>query len=96
MKELSSTRHARNSLIYPKKRPSPHGVSKPHSQSHRKSPRSAKSALVQQRHKDAAALAIRRDAILLEEEYRDEIRYYMLDMEVRLFFAYTLPPIHYL
>lgn len=84
MKETSSTKHSRNSLIYPKKRPSPHGVSKPHKSpaqhSHRKTPRSAKSVLVQQRQKDVAALA-RREGILLEEEYRDEIHCYMLDME---------------
>ncbi|KAF8898559.1 cyclin [Infundibulicybe gibba] len=90
MKDISTTshRHSRNSLIYPKKRPSPHGVSKCHktpllpSQAPaRKTPRSAKSALIQQRQREAQISALRREGILLEEEYRDEIQYYMHDME---------------
>ncbi|KAF7339725.1 G1/S-specific cyclin CLN1 [Mycena sanguinolenta] len=49
----------------------------------RKSPRSAKSALVQQqqRQREAQIQALRQQGILLEEEYRDEIRKYMHDME---------------
>lgn len=90
MKDVTaaSSKLARNSLIYPKKRPSPHGISKSHrtpflplhAQSIR-SPRSAKSALIQQRQREAASYALRRDGVLLEEEYRDEIRCYMHDME---------------
>ncbi|KAF4605377.1 hypothetical protein EYR40_004161 [Pleurotus pulmonarius] len=90
MKEssTSSTRHARNnSVIYPKKRPSPNGVSKPRrspllpAYGPRKTPRSAKSGLIQQRQREAQIAALRREGILIEEEYREEIRYYMLDME---------------
>lgn len=87
MKDLSSTssssRHARNSLIYPKKRPSPHGVSKSHKSPlfsqdvMRKSPRSVKAALIQQRQQ------LRRDGVILEDEYREDIRCYMHEMEVR-------------
>ncbi|KAJ3883058.1 cyclin [Lentinula edodes] len=85
MKDLSSTssssRHARNSLIYPKKRPSPHGVSKSHKSPLfsqdviRKSPRSVKVALIQQRQQ------LRRDGVILEDEYREDIRCYMHEME---------------
>jgi hypothetical protein len=91
MKDVSiaAIRHSRNSVIYPKKRPSPHGVSKSHKSPLlpangpvRRSPRSAKSAILHQRQRDAQLLALRREGVLLEEEYRDEIRYYMHDMEV--------------
>lgn len=89
MKEVASNRHSRNSLIYPKKRPSPHGITKSHRSPllpanglARKTPRSAKIALMQQRQREAQIQALRREGIILEEEYRDEIRYYMLDMEV--------------
>ncbi|KAK1223806.1 hypothetical protein PQX77_013330 [Marasmius sp. AFHP31] len=82
MKDTStaSSRHNRNSL-YGRKRPSPHGVSKASktpsivaTHQSRKSPRSAKSALLLQRQQ-------RRDGVLLEEEYREEIRCYMHEME---------------
>ncbi|KAJ7900029.1 cyclin [Mycena olivaceomarginata] len=91
MKDVSNSalhKHSRTSLIYPKKRPSPHGISKPHKTPlllpprgpARKTPRSAKSALIQQR-QQAQIQALRQQGILLEEEYRDEIRHYMHDME---------------
>ncbi|KAE9410912.1 hypothetical protein BT96DRAFT_952769 [Gymnopus androsaceus JB14] len=84
MKDLSSAsnRHARNSLMYPRKRPSPHGISKSHKSpilsqnAIRKTPRSAKTALLQQRQQQ-----YRRDGIILEEEYREDIRCYMHEME---------------
>jgi hypothetical protein len=90
MKDLSTAnRHSRTSLIYPKKRPSPNGIAKSHKTpllpAHgpvRRTPRSAKSGLVHQRQREAHILALRREGILLEEEYREEIRYYMHDMEV--------------
>ena len=41
-----------------------------------------KTALMQQRQREAQIIALRREGIWLEEEYRDEIRYYMQDMEV--------------
>ncbi len=90
MKDITQ-RHSRISLIYPKKRPSPHGITKlhrspilPHCVPARasKSPRPAKAALMQQRLREAQIVALRREGIWLEEEYRDEIRYYMHDMEV--------------
>ncbi|RDB29624.1 G1/S-specific cyclin CCN1 [Hypsizygus marmoreus] len=90
MKDLSTAalRHSRNALVYPKKRPSPHGVSKSHKSPllpanppGRKTPRSAKAAILQQRQREAQIMALRREGVLLEEEYRDEIRYYMHDME---------------
>lgn len=93
MKDLATTslRHSRNSLIYPKKRPSPHGISKPQKSPlapinglPRKTPRSAKSTLLLQRQRQAHIIALRREGVFLEEEYRDEIRCYMHDMEVRL------------
>jgi hypothetical protein len=98
MKDVSTAnKHSRTSLIYPKKRPSPNGVSKSHKTPLlpacgpvRRSPRSAKSMLIHQRQREAQLLALRREGILLEEEYRDEIRYYMHDMEVsRLSNAYS-------
>ena len=93
MKDLSavSNKHSRN-IVYPKKRPSPYGVSKsrkptppllPSRNPTRKTPASAKATLVQQRQREAHITALRREGVLLEEEYRDEIRYYMHDMEVR-------------
>jgi hypothetical protein len=89
MKDVASNRHSRNSLIYPKKRPSPHGISKHHKSPllpanglSRRTPRSTKVALIQQKQREAQIQALRREGIFLEEEYRDEIRYYMLDMEV--------------
>ncbi|KAJ6519527.1 cyclin [Mycena sanguinolenta] len=94
MKDVSNSalhKHSRTSLVYPKKRPSPHGISKPGKTPlllpprppARKSPRSAKTALVQQqqRQREAQIQALRQQGILLEEEYRDEIRHYMHDME---------------
>lgn len=91
MKDIStaSTRHARQrSQAYPKKRPSPHGISKSHKSplvptnaSTRPSPRAAKAAHAQQRHKTAQLVAARRECVYLEEEYRDEIRRYMHELE---------------
>jgi G2/mitotic-specific cyclin-B, other len=102
MKDVStaSTRHARQSLVYPKKRPSPHGISKSHKSpllpangASRLSPRAAKAALAQQRQKTAQLLAIRRESVYLEEEYRDEIRRYMHDMEVSSSSSFSFPPV---
>jgi hypothetical protein len=93
MKDLStvSNKNFRN-LIYPKKRPSPNGISKSRKSTpsfrtsrppQRVSPLSAKAALVQQRQRELHIPSIRREGPLLEDEYRDDIRYYMHDMEVR-------------
>jgi hypothetical protein len=101
MKDTSvSSRHSRNNPLYPKKRPSPNGVTKSRkSQSQspltlsvvavaaaaasRRSPRAAKVESVLQRRRELQLAALRREAILLEDEYREEIRYYMYEMEVR-------------
>lgn len=93
MKDVSNSvaKVARPSA-YPKKRPSPYGVSK--SRKHassplfpaqdvvRRSPRAAKADLLMQRQREAQILAMRREGIYLEEEYRDEIKFYMHEMEV--------------
>lgn len=71
MKEPSN-KPSRLSLVYPKKRPSPHGVSK---KTPRRSPRSSKTAIT-------AHLHTRREGAFVEEEYRDDIRCYMHQMEV--------------
>lgn len=91
MKDVSNSLRPPRPTAYPKKRPSPHGVSKSRKQSPlcpaqavvRKSPRAAKADVLLQRQREAHILAMRRDGIFLEEEYRDEIRLYMHDMEVR-------------
>jgi len=98
MKDVASNKHSRSSLIYPKKRPSPHGISKSHKSPllpanglARRTPRSTKVAMIQQRQREAQIQALRREGIFLEEEYRDEIRYYMLDMEVTARFLLHSP-----
>ena len=99
MKDTSaSSRHSRNNPLYPKRRPSPHGVTKfRKSQSpltlsvvavaaaaaSRLSPRVAKMESVLQRRRELQLAALRREGILLEDEYREDIRYYMYEMEVR-------------
>ena len=108
MKDTSvSSRHIRNNPLYPKKRPSPHGVAKSRkSQSpltlsvvavaaaaaaSRRSPRAAKVESVLQRRRELQLAALRREGILLEDEYREEIRYYMYEMEVRKPFVVKFP-----
>jgi len=98
MKDVVLSKHSRNPLVYPKKRPSPHGISKSHKSPllpanglARRTPRSTKVAMIQQRQREAQIQALRREGIFLEEEYRDEIRYYMLDMEVCISFRLSLP-----
>ncbi|KAH7924850.1 hypothetical protein BV22DRAFT_1012387 [Leucogyrophana mollusca] len=89
MKDLSATsyRNSRN-VVYPKKRPSPQGIAKAHKTpilgphpASRRTPYSAKAALLQQRQREAQIAALRRQGVLLEEEYRDDIRFYMHEME---------------
>ncbi|TFY80282.1 hypothetical protein EWM64_g3730 [Hericium alpestre] len=92
MKDATSTsRSSSRTSVYPKKRPSPHGISKSRKQQSpvgyvtaiaRKSPRAAaKVEMLLQRQRELQLAALRREALLLEEEYRDEIRYYMHEME---------------
>jgi len=89
MKDVTSNRHSRHSLVYPKKRPSPHGVIKTHKSPlvplngvARRTPRNSKLALLQQRQREAQIQALRRNGIFIEDEYMDEIYRYMLEMEV--------------
>ncbi|THH02911.1 hypothetical protein EW026_g48 [Hermanssonia centrifuga] len=90
MKDVSNSVRVPRPSAYPKKRPSPHGVSKARKQQSplypaqavvRKSPRGAKAEALVQRQREAQILALRREGIYLEEEYRDEIRFYMHEME---------------
>jgi hypothetical protein len=49
---------------------------------------SAKTAMIQQRQRELQVLALRKQGVLLEEEYRSEIQFYMHDMEVSDRFYY--------
>ena len=51
----------------------------------RKSPRAARAEQLAQRQREAQINALRREGIYLEEEYREEIRYYMHEMEVSIY-----------
>lgn len=92
MKDISNSVRTARQTVYPKKKPSPYGVSKSrkHQQSPlcppqavvRKSPRGAKTEHAVQRQREAQIMALRREGIHLEEEYRDEIQEYMYAMEV--------------
>lgn len=91
MKDVSNSSRAARPSAYPKKKPSPYGVSKssrrqsplypPHSLI-RKTPRAAKAEQIAQRQRYLQISALRREGIYLEEEYHDEIRGYMHEMEV--------------
>lgn len=90
MKDVSNSSRAARPSAYPKKKPSPYGVSKssrrqsplypPHSLI-RKTPRAAKAEQIAQRQRYLQISALRREGIYLEEEYHDEIRGYMHEME---------------
>lgn len=92
MKDVSNSLRTARPSAYPKKKPSPYGISKSrkHTQSPlcpaqavvRKSPRGAKAEHAVQRQREAQIYALRREGIYLEEEYRDEIHEYMHAMEV--------------
>jgi G2/mitotic-specific cyclin-B, other len=92
--QSSSSKFSRNQ-VYPRKRPSPYGVAKsqkrsppfPPLSSSRKSPRAAKAEHSLRRQREAQIAALRREGVYLEEEYREEIRQYMYEMEVG-----SLPP----
>jgi hypothetical protein len=94
MKDVSNSVRTSRPSVYPKKKPSPYGVSKSRKQHQsplcpaqavvRKSPRGAKAEHALQRQREAQILALRREGIYLEEEYRDEIQEYMYAMEVSL------------
>lgn len=88
MKDVSNSTRAARPSAYPKKKPSPYGICKasrrqsplypPHSVI-RKTPRAAKAEMLAHRQK---ITALRREGIYLEEEYHEEIRAYMYEMEV--------------
>ncbi|KAI0963460.1 hypothetical protein AcW1_000531 [Taiwanofungus camphoratus] len=88
MKDVSNSKLARPS-VYPRKRPSPWGVSKSRNRSPlyppqslvRKTPRAVKAELIAQRHREAALRALRRGSMHFDDEYGDEIRYHMHEME---------------
>ncbi|TCD63397.1 hypothetical protein EIP91_005605 [Steccherinum ochraceum] len=90
MKDVSNSTRVPRPTAYPKKRPSPGGVLKssrtksPLYPAHalvRKSPRAVRAEQIAQRQREAQIMAMRREGIYLEEEYREEIRYYMHEME---------------
>jgi hypothetical protein len=89
MKEASSSTRVHRNAVYSKKRPSPHGVQKnpkssallPADGLARRTPRPTKYASIQQKEREARIQALRREGIILEEEYRDDIREYMYQME---------------
>lgn len=92
MKDVSNSTRNSRPTAYPKKRPSPHGVSKTRKQQQsplcpphpvvRKSPRGARAEQLALRQRDAQIHALRREGVYLEEEYREEIQFYMHEMEV--------------
>jgi len=93
MKDITSSSKNVRPSVYPRKRPSPHGVSKSRGQNHsplaysshsniHKSPRNVKAEQVARKQRETQISALRREGIYLEEEYREEIRRYMHEMEV--------------
>ncbi len=92
MKDVSNSSRASRPSAYPKKKPSPYGVTKSSRRQSplysgcsavKKTPRVAKAEMIAQRQRYAYISALRREGIYLEEEYHEEIRAYMHDMEVR-------------
>jgi hypothetical protein len=92
MKDISSSKNVRTTL-YPRKRPSPHGISKSRGQKDSpppypslpnfcKSPRNVKAKQLARKQREAKVSALRRQGVYLEEEYREEIQRYMHEMEV--------------
>jgi len=91
MKDLtnSSAKNARLAA-YPKKRPSPHGITKSRKQSSpllpptnsRKVSPTTKLEDQRRRQRQAQVLALHREGVFIEEEYREEIRQYMHEMEL--------------
>ena len=92
----SSSRASRNQF-YPKKRPTPHrdGITKSRTKDlpstfSRWTPAVIKAELQRRNQREAQLAAFRREGIYLEEEYRDEIEFYMHEMEVRLIYAFLI------
>jgi hypothetical protein len=94
MKDITSSSKNVRASVYPRKRPSPHGISKSRGQkdspplypSHsnmRKSPRNVKAEQIARKQREAKLSALKREGgAYLEEEYREEIQRYMYEMEV--------------
>jgi hypothetical protein len=91
-KDISSSKNV-CTTVYPRKKPSPHGISKLRGQndspplysSHsnvRKSPQNVKAEQLARKQWEAQVSALRRKGIYLEGEYQEEIQRYMLEMEV--------------
>lgn len=83
----SSSRASRNQF-YLKKRPTPHrdGITKSRTKDlpstfSRRTPAVVKAELHRQRQREAQLEAFRREGIYIEEEYREEIEFYMHEME---------------
>ena len=101
MKDLSSTstRTARNQF-YSKRRPSPHrdGIQKARCKdspsTSRRTPAVIKAELQRLRQREAQLAAYRREGIYIEEEYREDICFYMHEMEVS-HQEYDFSPVHY-
>jgi hypothetical protein len=97
MKDLSNSTTTKNARVtaYPKKRPSPHGITKARKQQSspilpplstaRKLSPASKLQEERRRQRQAQVLALHREGVFVEEEYREEIRRYMHEMEVRSF-----------
>jgi len=91
MKDIqsSSSKHSARNQVYPRKRPSPYGVTKSQKPSPlyppllttRKSPRTSQAEQLARKERDAQIARLRREGVYLEEEYRDDIRQYMYEME---------------
>lgn len=91
MKDTSSSARISRGQIYPKKRPSPcreGGIQKSRCKESpsatRRTPGVIKAELHRLKRREAQLAAFRREGIYVEEEYRDEICYYMHEMEVSL------------
>lgn len=88
MKDVSNSHRAARPSAYPKKKPSPYGITKSSKRQSpayghspiRKTPRAKVEVMVQRQR--YLHLTLRRDGVILEEEYHEEIRAYMHEMEV--------------
>ncbi|KZT06881.1 uncharacterized protein LAESUDRAFT_736737 [Laetiporus sulphureus 93-53] len=90
MKEISAVSNkAARLAIYPKSRHSPYGVSKsrkasplcPPQDPVRKTPRATRADLLAQRQRDLRIMVLRREGVFMEDEYGEEIKNYMHEME---------------
>lgn len=101
MKDIqSSSKHSARNQVYPRRRPSPYGITKSQKPSPlyppllttRKSPRTSRAEQLARKERDAQIARLRREGVYLEEEYRDDIRQYMYEMEVSCLSFFITPP----